>query len=34
MSRGDSKGAPGYIQIANTWLLVNPGGGPIPTNQW
>ena len=28
LSRGDSKGAPGYIQIANTWLLVNPGGGP------
>ena len=27
---GDSKGAPGYIQIANTWLLVNPGGGPTP----
>ena len=23
-------GAPGYIQIANTWLLVNPGGGPTP----
>ena len=30
LSRGDSKGAPGYIQIANTWLLVNPGGGPTP----
>ena len=28
--RGDTKGAPGYIQIANTWLLVNPGGGPTP----
>jgi Glyoxalase/Bleomycin resistance protein/Dioxygenase superfamily len=27
---GDSSGAPGYIQIANTWLLVNPGGGPTP----
>ena len=26
LSRGDSSGAPGYIQIANTWLLVNPGG--------
>jgi hypothetical protein len=23
LSRGDGKGAPGYIQIANTWLLVN-----------
>ena len=26
LSRGDSKGAPGYIQIANTWLIVNIGG--------
>ena len=30
LSRGDSKGAPGYIQIANTRLLVNVGGGPTP----
>ncbi len=30
LSEGDSKGAPGYIQIANTWLLVNVGGGPTP----
>jgi putative intracellular protease/amidase/predicted enzyme related to lactoylglutathione lyase len=30
LSRGDTKGAPGYIQIANTWLLVNVGGGPTP----
>ena len=30
LSRGDSEGAPAYIQIANTWLLVNPGGGPTP----
>ena len=30
LSRGDSKGAPGYIQIANTWLIVNVGGGPTP----
>jgi catechol 2,3-dioxygenase-like lactoylglutathione lyase family enzyme len=29
-SRGDSKGAPGYIEIANTWLIVNVGGGPTP----
>jgi predicted enzyme related to lactoylglutathione lyase len=29
-SRGDSKGAPGYIQLANTWLIVNVGGGPTP----
>ena len=30
LSRGDSSGAPGYIQIANTWLIVNAGGGPTP----
>ena len=31
VSGGDSKGAPGYLQIANTWLIVNPGaGGPTP----
>ncbi|HXW20156.1 MAG TPA: VOC family protein, partial [Roseiarcus sp.] len=30
LSRGDSQGAPGYMQIANTWLIVNPGGGPTP----
>src|SRR5260370_32262436 len=30
LSRGDSSGAPGYIQIANRWLIVNIGGGPTP----
>jgi predicted enzyme related to lactoylglutathione lyase len=30
VSRGDRKGAPGYIEIANTWLIVNVGGGPTP----
>src|SRR6516162_5266749 len=30
LSRGDAKGAPGYMQIANTWLIVNVGGGPTP----
>src|ERR1700678_899175 len=30
LSAGDSEGAPSYIQIANTWLLVNVGGGPTP----
>jgi predicted enzyme related to lactoylglutathione lyase len=30
LSRGDSKGAPGYLRIANTWLIVNIGGGPTP----
>jgi predicted enzyme related to lactoylglutathione lyase len=30
LSRGDRSGAPGYLQIANTWLIVNVGGGPTP----
>jgi predicted enzyme related to lactoylglutathione lyase len=30
LSRGDRSGAPAYIQIANTWLIVNIGGGPTP----
>jgi catechol 2,3-dioxygenase-like lactoylglutathione lyase family enzyme len=30
LSRGDSKGAPGYLQLANMWLIVNVGGGPTP----
>jgi catechol 2,3-dioxygenase-like lactoylglutathione lyase family enzyme len=30
LSTGDTKGAPGYIRIANMWLLVNVGGGPTP----
>jgi catechol 2,3-dioxygenase-like lactoylglutathione lyase family enzyme len=33
LSRGDSKGASGHIQIANTWLIVNVGGGPTPDIQ-
>jgi len=30
LSEGDSEGAPAYIRIANTWLIVNVGGGPTP----
>src|SRR5580692_11157590 len=30
LSRGDSMGASGHILIANTWLIVNVGGGPTP----
>jgi catechol 2,3-dioxygenase-like lactoylglutathione lyase family enzyme len=30
LSRGDGSGAPVYLQIANTWLLLNVGGGPTP----
>jgi catechol 2,3-dioxygenase-like lactoylglutathione lyase family enzyme len=30
LTLGDSKGASGHIQIANTWLIVNVGGGPTP----
>ena len=25
-----SRGPPGYIQLANTWLILNVGGGPTP----
>jgi catechol 2,3-dioxygenase-like lactoylglutathione lyase family enzyme len=30
LSRGNGGGAPGYVQIANTWLIINVGGGPTP----
>jgi predicted enzyme related to lactoylglutathione lyase len=30
LSRGHSKRASGHIQIANTRLIVNVGGGPTP----
>src|ERR1700722_15556227 len=30
LSKGDGSGAPGYLQIANTWLIINVGGGPTP----
>ena len=30
LSRGDASGVPAYIRIANTWLIVNVGGGPTP----
>ncbi len=30
LSKGDGKGAPGYVQIENTWLILNVGGGPTP----
>jgi predicted enzyme related to lactoylglutathione lyase len=30
LSHGDAKGDPGYLQIANTWMIVNGGGGPTP----
>src|SRR6202012_3105068 len=29
LSRGDGN-APGYLQLANIWLIVNVGGGPTP----
>jgi catechol 2,3-dioxygenase-like lactoylglutathione lyase family enzyme len=28
LTTGDNKGAPGFIQIANIWLIVYYGGGP------
>lgn len=30
LSLGDAEGAPGYLQIANSWMIVNVGGGPTP----
>jgi catechol 2,3-dioxygenase-like lactoylglutathione lyase family enzyme len=30
LSMGDSQGAPAYLQMANTWLILNVGGGPTP----
>jgi hypothetical protein len=32
LSSGNSRGAPGYIEIANTRLIVNVGDGLHPTN--
>ena len=29
LSRGDGN-APGYLQLANTWMILNVGGGPTP----
>jgi predicted enzyme related to lactoylglutathione lyase len=29
LSHGDGN-APGYLQIANSWMIVNVGGGPTP----
>ena len=31
LSKGDSKGVPAYLQIANTWLIVNIAGDQGPT---
>jgi len=33
LSGGHSKGAPGYIQSANMWLIVNVGAGPPRTSR-
>jgi catechol 2,3-dioxygenase-like lactoylglutathione lyase family enzyme len=30
LTRGNSEGARGFIQIANTWHIVYVGGGPTP----
>src|SRR5271168_3849171 len=29
LSHGDGN-APGYLQLANTWMIINVGGGPTP----
>jgi predicted enzyme related to lactoylglutathione lyase len=30
MTRGNSIGAPAFVQLANTWLILYFGGGPTP----
>ena len=30
LQRPTPEGAPGYLQIANTWMIMNLGGGPTP----
>jgi catechol 2,3-dioxygenase-like lactoylglutathione lyase family enzyme len=30
LSRPDGKGSPGYLQLANIWMIINVGGGPTP----
>src|ERR1700677_796372 len=30
LSRGDAGGAPGYLRLANIWMIINVGGGPTP----
>jgi catechol 2,3-dioxygenase-like lactoylglutathione lyase family enzyme len=30
LTRGNSIGAPAFVQIANTWLILYFGGGPTP----
>ena len=30
LSRGDAEGAPGYLRLANIWMIINVGGGPTP----
>jgi catechol 2,3-dioxygenase-like lactoylglutathione lyase family enzyme len=30
MTRGDNRGAPAFVQLANTWLILYFGGGPTP----
>jgi catechol 2,3-dioxygenase-like lactoylglutathione lyase family enzyme len=30
LSMPDGKGSPGYLQLANIWMILNVGGGPTP----
>ena len=30
LTLGDGEGAPAYIQIANTWIIIYVGGRPTP----
>ena len=30
LNRPDGKGSPGYLRLANIWMIINTGGGPTP----
>jgi catechol 2,3-dioxygenase-like lactoylglutathione lyase family enzyme len=30
LSRPDGQGSPGYLRLANIWMIINVGGGPTP----
>ncbi len=30
VSTGDKEGEPPYVRVANTWVILNVGGGPTP----
>jgi predicted enzyme related to lactoylglutathione lyase len=30
LARPDGQGSPGYLRLANIWMIINVGGGPTP----